>query len=205
MSARLFTDDILFFQRILKAERLYTGKLDGDWGSRTETAAQQFMQQSEQIKTSTRSFDMRTEGRIATLALVAQKQARLCLARIIDGGIVARIISGTRTYAEQGALYKQGRYGNPGKIITKANSGQSNHNFGIAWDIGIFTAAGGYLGDGVEYDKAGNLGRSDLVEWGGEWKNFVDKPHYQLRLGKPVSQLRAEFEAGTLVYPKTEL
>lgn len=203
MSARLFTDDVLFFQRILKAEGLYAGKLDGDWGPKTEAAAQKFMQKSDQIKHATRSFDIRSEGCITTLALSAQQQARLLLARLLDGGVNARIISGTRTYAEQNALYKQGRFGNPGNIITKANAGQSNHNFGIAWDIGIFTASGGYLGDGKEYDKAGKLGPTDLVEWGGEWKSFVDKPHYQLRLGKPVAQLRAEFEAGTLVYPRT--
>lgn len=202
MSARLFTDDILFFQRILKAEGLYAGKLDGNWGPKTEAAAQAFMQKSEQIKAASRTFDIRSESCLSSLALIAQKQARIFLGRLLNGGVNARIISGTRTYAEQGALYKQGRYGNPGKIITKANGGQSNHNFGVAWDIGIFTKTGGYLGDGAEYDKAGKLGRSDMVEWGGEWKNFVDKPHYQLRLGKPVAQLRAEFEAGTLLYPK---
>ena len=204
MSSRLFTDDILFFQRILKAEGLYTGKLDGVWGPNTEAAAQQFMLQSEQIKASTRSFDIRSEGCITTLALAAQKQARLFLGRLLDGGINIRIISGTRTYAEQTVLYKQGRYGNSGKIITNAKGGQSNHNIGIAWDIGIFTTTGGYIGDGEEYGKAGKLGRSDMVEWGGEWKNFVDKPHYQLRLGKQVSQLRTEFEVGTLIYPKAQ-
>ena len=201
MSARLFTEDILFFQRMLKAEQLYAGKLDGEWGAKTEAAALQFMQQSDQIKAVTRSFDIRSESYIATLALAAQKQARLFLGRLLDGGINARIISGTRTYAAQHALYKQGRFGNPGNVITNAKGGQSNHNFGLAWDIGIFTPAGGYLGSGAEYDKAGKLGRSDLVEWGGEWKGFVDKPHYQLRLGKPAIDLRHEFEAGEFAYP----
>jgi peptidoglycan LD-endopeptidase CwlK len=202
MSARLFTDDILFFQRILRAEGLYTKKLDGDWGPSTEAAAQAFMLKSDQIKHSTRSFDIRSETAITTLALSAQKQARLFLGRLIDGGINARIISGTRTYEQQNTLYKQGRYGNPGAIITKAKGGQSNHNFGVAWDIGIFTSNGGYLSDGKEYDNAGKLGATTLVEWGGEWKTFVDKPHYQLRLHKSVDVLRAEFEAGTLIYPK---
>ncbi|MEO8506247.1 MAG: hypothetical protein ABI593_01300 [Betaproteobacteria bacterium] len=43
----------------------------------------------------------------------------------------------------QDAPYRQGRLGNPGPRVTNARDGQSNHNFGIAWDIGIFTASDG--------------------------------------------------------------
>lgn len=89
MSARLFIDDILFFQRMLKAEGLYKKTLDGDWGPNTEAAAQAFMQQSEQIKFSTGSFDIRSEACISTLALASQKQARLFLVRLQNDGVNA--------------------------------------------------------------------------------------------------------------------
>src|SRR5690606_22511724 len=46
-------------------------------------------------------------------------------------------ISGHRTWAEQDALYAQGRT-KPGSIVTNAKGGQSNHNFGIAMDFGVF-------------------------------------------------------------------
>lgn len=53
--------------------------------------------------------------------------------------------SGLRTYEEQNALYAQGRTA-PGNKVTNAKGGFSNHNFGIAFDIGIFEGAK-YLGD----------------------------------------------------------
>ena len=196
MSLRLFVDDVLFFQRLLRAEGLYLDDLDGDWGPNTERGSQDFEERSESIRRETRTFDSRSERNILTLSLKAQLESRLFLGRVIDSGIDARIISGTRTYAEQNALFRQGRFGNPGPIVTKARGGFSNHNFGIAWDIGIFTASGGYLPEGVEYDGAAESGISPQIEWGGNWKTIVDKPHYQLRLGITVSALRAQFESG---------
>nr|WP_295770097.1 M15 family metallopeptidase [Rhodoferax sp.] len=41
-----------------------------------------------------------------------------------------------RSCAEQDALYAQGRTA-PGNKVTNAKSGDSNHNFGIAFDIGV--------------------------------------------------------------------
>lgn len=197
MSLQLLTDDVLFFQRLLRAEGLYLDELDGDWGPNTEKAAKEFDQRSEEIRQQTRVFDSRSESNILTLSLKAQREARLFLRRVRDGGINARIISGTRTYAQQNALYRQGRFGNPGPIVTNARGGFSNHNFGIAWDIGIFTPSGGYLREGPDYDRAADIGLSPQLEWGGNWRTIVDKPHYQLALGMTVAALRTQFELGT--------
>ncbi|NTW57477.1 MAG: peptidoglycan-binding protein, partial [Chlorobiaceae bacterium] len=41
MSYTLFPDDVLFFQRILRADGLYAGNLDGQWGPKTERAAKE--------------------------------------------------------------------------------------------------------------------------------------------------------------------
>jgi peptidoglycan L-alanyl-D-glutamate endopeptidase CwlK len=193
MSFRLFADDISFFQRLLRAEGLYLAEPDGQWGPKTEKAAQEFEQRSERIRLETRTFDPRSERCILTLSLKAQREARQFLYRIIDGGLNARILSGTRTYAEQNALFRQGRYGNAGTSVTNARGGFSNHNYGIAWDIGIFNARGGYLPAGVEYDRAAKIGLSSQIEWGGDWK-MVDKPHYQLQLGLSIDALREKFE-----------
>ena len=91
---------------------------------------------------------------------------------------MVKIICGTRTYAEQDALYAQGRTA-PGPIVTDASAGYSNHNFGIAFDIGIFNG-GVYLADSPLYTKVGTLGRAQGLEWGGEWIVFTDEPHFQL-------------------------
>jgi peptidoglycan LD-endopeptidase CwlK len=198
MSSPLFFDDVLFLQRLLKSQGLYSDDLDGDWGPNTDKGVKAFETKSDQIAAHLGTFDKVSERCIHTLNLKAQEVARKCLRTILDAGITARIISGTRTYAEQDALYRKGRFGNPGPVVTKARGGQSNHNFCIAWDIGIFQG-GRYLGDSPLYDKAGKVvlaaGISGL-EWGGNWKGFKDLPHYQLATGLKIGDLRKKFECG---------
>lgn len=196
MSYRLFPDDVLFFQRLLKSEGLYLMKLDGIWGPFTEQASNEFENLSEQIRDNIAIFDFRTEKKIRTLTLAAQKEARIFMDKVLMAGVKAKVISGSRTYAEQNRIFRQGRYGNPGKIVTNARGGRSNHNFGVAWDIGIFTETGGYITEGGPYDQAASAGMSSNIEWGGDWPRFVDKPHYQLNLGVELAVIREKFESG---------
>jgi peptidoglycan L-alanyl-D-glutamate endopeptidase CwlK len=56
---------------------------------------------------------------------------------MIAEGIEIRVVQGLRTYAEQDAIYAQGRT-TPGKIVTKAPGGYSMHNFGLAVDVAPF-------------------------------------------------------------------
>jgi len=128
------------------------------------------------------TFDERSEIQLATLHPAMQKAARafLGVAKVICAkvGCDVKIISGTRSYMEQDALYARGRT-TPGKKVTNAAAGHSNHNFGIAFDIGIFRGKE-YCGEHPLYNELGTLGKSLGLEWGGDWK-FVDEPHYQLR------------------------
>lgn len=200
MSDRLFEDDVIFLQRLLKSGGLYTDTIDGVWGPNTEAAVNAFEARSAQIAASLGTFDSRTERSIQTLQLKAQEAARACMNALRAAGINARIVSGTRTYAEQNMLYRKGRFGNPGPRVTNARGGQSNHNFGIAWDIGIFSNNGAYLGESPIYNQAGPIvlaaGIAGL-EWGGNWTGFVDRPHYQLATpGLSLSQVRERFESG---------
>ncbi len=196
MSVLLFPQDILFFQRLLKIEGLYKHALDGTWGRLTEAAANQFEVLSEDIKERTSEFDFRTEKNIRTLKLEAQREARIFMDKVLSSGIKAKIISGTRTYAEQNVLFKKGRFGNPGPKVTNARGGQSNHNFCVAWDIGIFTKTGGYITDGEDYEKAAKVGMLDTLEWGGNWRSFPDKPHFQLKTNLKLAEVRTKFEDG---------
>lgn len=200
MSERLFEDDVIFLQRLLKSGGLYTDRIDGIWGPNTDAAVTAFETRSAQIAAALGTFDARTERSVQTLHLRAQEAARACLTAIRAAGINARIISGTRTYAEQNVLYRKGRFGNPGPRVTNARGGQSNHNFGIAWDIGIFTQNGSYLGESPLYDQAGPVALAAGIiglEWGGNWTGFVDRPHYQLATpGLSLTQVRQRFESG---------
>jgi peptidoglycan L-alanyl-D-glutamate endopeptidase CwlK len=198
MSDRLFEDDVTFLQRLLKSSGLYTDVIDGIWGENTDEAVQAFEARSAQIAASLGTFDARTERRIQTLHLRAQEAARAFMNAVLAADINVRIISGTRTYAEQNALYRKGRFGNPGPRVTNARGGQSNHNFGIAWDIGIFQN-GVYLGESPEYNRAAQAGLAAGIiglEWGGNWTGFVDRPHYQLATGLSLAEVRRRFERG---------
>ena len=152
------------------------------------------------------AVDARSEKVIATLLPEVQPLARALVQKAAANGIKIRIISGFRSYAEQDALYAQGRTA-PGSIVTKAQGGYSNHNFGIAFDIGVFEGAT-YLGDSPKYKAVGVLGMELGLEWGGNWKNMVDQPHYQLRPvwaaemseKQMLAELRNRVADGTQVY-----
>ena len=123
--------------------------------------------------------DARSEGHIATLLPEVRPLARALVHKAAAMGIQIRIISGFRTYEAQAALYAQGRT-SPGRVVTNARPGYSNHNFGIAFDVGVFEGSR-YLGESPKYKAVGALGMDIGLEWGGSWKTLVDEPHFQLR------------------------
>lgn len=125
------------------------------------------------------AVDSRSEKVIATLLPEVQPIARALIQKSVEMGINIKIISGLRTYEEQDALYAQGRT-TPGNIVTNARGGHSNHNFGIAFDVGMFEG-NKYLPESTKYKVVGALGMDLGLEWGGNWKSIVDQPHFQLR------------------------
>src|SRR5262245_52257445 len=125
MSYQLLKQDVLFYQRFLKSNGFYHDDIDGVWGSDTDAADAAFMQESEAIASQYGKFDTRSESNIITLVPKTQILARQFLSILSNLGKDVRILSGTRTYAEQDALYKRGRYGNPGPKVTNAKGGQS--------------------------------------------------------------------------------
>ena len=141
--------------------------------------------------------DSRSEKVIATLLPEVRPMARALVHKAAAAGISIKLISGLRSYAEQDALYAKGRTA-PGPVVTNARAGFSNHNFGIAFDIGVFEA-GRYLPESPKYKAVGALGMDLGLEWGGNWKTIVDQPHYQLRppwaAALPERQLLAELRA----------
>ena len=121
----------------------------------------------------------------------------------LKGKAMCRFSYTLRTFAEQDALFAQGRT-KPGKIVTKAKGGQSYHNYGLAIDIvllvdkdgnGTFEAASWDTKTDFDGDKL-----SDWMEivaifkrygwtWGGDWR-FVDAPHFEKPMGYSIAQLQ---------------
>ena len=195
MSEKMFKQDVLFLQRILAVSGFYEGPLNGKFTAAVDEAEQKFFKKYDSIKKKLGEFDKRTKSCIQTLIPVAQVKAREFM-NAVKGPLTYRIISGTRTYAEQDALFAKK------PKVTNAKGGQSNHNFGIAWDVGIFENGKYYEGNTKKEDKAyvglGKVIKANVtgLEWGGDWKSFVDKPHYQLVTGKTTKQVRTLLEKG---------
>lgn len=110
---------------------------------------------------------------------------RAVIKELAPKGIYVGVAQGFRSKAEQDAIYAQGRRGIPGeKVVTQARGGQSNHNYGVAVDLFV------YSDDGSEaiFLLPSNPKSAPLVaamkkrgmEWGGDWAGFRDYPHYQL-------------------------
>lgn len=113
-----------------------------------------------------------------------------------------------RTFAEQDAIYQQGRT-KPGKIVSQAKAGLSMHNYGLAIDmVFLVDKDGNGTFESAEWDTKTDFdadGKSDWMEavtifkqhgweWGGDWK-FYDAPHFQKCFGKSVRELLALYDA----------
>ncbi len=85
-----------------------------------------------------------------------------------------------RSSAEQDALYAIGRT-KPGKKVTNAKAGQSNHNSNPsrAFDIG-FQQGGKLFWDNHFFERFAVIAKSHGLSWGGDWTGgFRDKPHFE--------------------------
>lgn len=144
-------------------------------------------------------MDARTVNNLMTLDPKAREQFgqfyRLANATAATFGCTYVMIGGNRTWEEQDALYAQGRNGDKRHIVTNAKGGQSNHNFGIAGDFGVFSGKT-YLDDSnpvlaSKVHKACSLQAAACgLEWGGSWKTIKDEPHYEIATGLSMMRKR---------------
>jgi peptidoglycan L-alanyl-D-glutamate endopeptidase CwlK len=129
----------------------------------------------------------------------------------LTGKYEVRYVQGFRSIAEQDALYAQGRTDMSKPKVTNAKGGQSMHNFGLAVDFALFTKDGKEVSwnTKADYDADGIADWMEVVaeakklgfEWGGNWRGFVDMPHFQMLGGLEEHEIRA----GKLPkFPKTD-
>lgn len=127
------------------------------------------------------SFDAISEQRLALVhPVLSQRMHNLELVLEGEWNIQIRITQGLRTWAEQNALYAQGRTA-PGKIVTNAKGGYSAHNMGYACD---FCCMNGALPDWNARDSQWlnvlNLATQFKLAEGATWRTFPDEPHLYL-------------------------
>jgi peptidoglycan L-alanyl-D-glutamate endopeptidase CwlK len=87
------------------------------------------------------------------------------------------VTQGLRTWAEQDALYAQGRTA-PGRIVTEAKGGESMHNFGLAVDVAPTDGHSiDWNGRDAKWEailaKAPTVGLAE----GAAWRTYPDEPH----------------------------
>ena len=100
------------------------------------------------------------------------------------------ITQGIRTTAEQNKLYQQGRT-TPGKIVTncdgyklKSSHQTKSDGLGHAGDIAVLV--NNKITWSERYYKEVAMAARILmqkynIEWGGDWKNFKDLPHFEYK------------------------
>lgn len=154
-------------------------KSDGQWGPKSQAALEGILHPvptsvvQPPLPDTGEKVDPRSEIAIATLHRKVQPLARQLVRLAAKEDITIKVTSGTRTYAEQDALFNKGG-------VTKARGGQSNHNFGLAFDITIFDGPQP-VWESSDYKVVGEMGESLGLSWGGRWTSIVDEPHFELR------------------------
>lgn len=111
-------------------------------------------------------------------------------------GLIIGISETLRTVAEQDKLYAQGRT-KPGAKVTNAKGStySSMHQWGVAFDFFRNDGKGAYVDNDGFFTKVGKIGKSIGLEWGGDWRNPVDKPHFQLPdWGSTPTKLKSKYK-----------
>lgn len=133
-------------------------------------------------------IDERSAKNIEGLNLALQPLAEQHVLELQRLGLNFKITSGLRDYAEQRRLYAKGRTA-PGDKVTNARAGFSWHNFGLAYDLTLFSGKNP-VWNSRHYETAGKIGKALGLEWGGDWKKIIDRPHFQLPMQITLAQAR---------------
>ncbi|WP_291127413.1 M15 family metallopeptidase [Flavobacterium sp. UBA7682] len=137
-------------------------------------------------------MDTPTKDRIAKLHPSVRNEVTSIIQECdtaLTGRAKVRVTQGLRTFAEQDALYQQGRT-TIGQKVTNAKAGQSIHNYGFAIDICLIID-----GKMASWETTKDWDNDQIAdwyecvkifakygwEWGGNWKTFKDLPHFDKR------------------------
>ena len=115
---------------------------------------------------------------IDELKPLARKAIILFFQECFKAGVHIFVTETFRSQARQNYLYAQGRT-RKGSIVTWTTS--SRHTSAMAWDIGAATVNGNTnIYNATVLNKAGAIARKLGITWGGDWKNNIDRPHFEI-------------------------
>lgn len=110
---------------------------------------------------------------------------------ILTGSVNMLVTQGLRTFAEQDALYKQV------PKVTNARGGQSIHNYGLAFDFCLIDGSKTIWDVAKDFDADKQPDWLEVVKvfkdagytWGGDFRSFKDRPHFEKTFGHTWQQL----------------
>lgn len=95
-------------------------------------------------------------------------------------GLDLMVTSTYRSFADQAALYAQGRT-ETGKRVTNARPGSSFHNVRRAVDFAFVVGGKPSWADHHPWEELGGMAEGCGLTWGGRWRNMPDRPHVEDR------------------------
>ncbi|EEO3609202.1 N-acetylmuramoyl-L-alanine amidase family protein, partial [Listeria monocytogenes] len=119
---------------------------------------------------------------VAGMNKTTSDKTRNVIKKMAKQGIYLCVAQGYRSKTEQNALYAQGRT-KPGSVVTNAKGGQSNHNYGVAVDLCLYTSDGKNViweSTTSRWKKVVAAMKAEGFKWGGDWKTFKDYPHFEI-------------------------
>ncbi|MEQ1643753.1 MAG: M15 family metallopeptidase [Pyrinomonadaceae bacterium] len=140
-------------------------------------------------------MDQASKNRLAKVHPELARRVEKTIDLLAAAGLDVRVVQGLRSYAEQEALFQQGRT-RKGPKVTNARGGQSNHNFGLAVDLCPFGDGSADWDNDPGFTLIGKAAKTQGLEWGGDWDSFPDRPHVQLKTGLETSVCHELFVQG---------
>ena len=115
---------------------------------------------------------------LASLTPAAKKKIEQFFALAKKAGKPLLLVSAKRSCERQNELYAQGRT-KPGKIITHAKCGQSDHNLGLAVDVApLINGKVNYNVPRSYWEELAKIAATVGLGWGGRWTNLNDLVHF---------------------------
>lgn len=120
-----------------------------------------------------------------------------------ETGLIFLCVQGVRTFAQQQALYNQGRT-TPGQIVTKAKAGQSYHNYCLAGDFCPYNSDGKTLNWEYDFKLLEPIALKYGITWGGNFPS-PDEDHFEKTFEFSWQQLLAKYNAKDFIEGTTFL